>query len=98
MDNEPHKLTVLEQACRVADEIARLDAAKDGEPLTVLGSARQLTIHPLIAELRVQRALLAQLLGKLGLPLNDDEQAKKSERRTASAKHAANVKWNKEQG
>ena len=40
----------------------------DGQPFTVLGSAGQVTIHPLIAEVRSQQGLLASLLKALGLP------------------------------
>lgn len=62
MDGESHKLAILEQACKVTDRIAELDTAMDGQPFTVLGSAGQVTIHPLIAEVRSQQGLRASLL------------------------------------
>jgi hypothetical protein len=65
LDAEPHKLEILQHACRVADVIAKLERAAENEPLIVLGSARQKTIHPLIAEVRFQRGLQAQLLARL---------------------------------
>ncbi|MDJ0400881.1 hypothetical protein [Rhodococcus rhodochrous] len=68
LEDEPHKLELLTQACKVSDKIAELEKAQEGQPLTVLGSARQVTIHPLISEVRFQRGTLATLLGKLGLP------------------------------
>jgi hypothetical protein len=34
----------------VADRIEELETAMVGQPMTVLGSARQVTINPLIAE------------------------------------------------
>lgn len=70
LEAEPHQVEILTHACRVTDKIAELERSQRNEPLTVLGSARQLTIHPLIAEVRFQRGLLAQLLG---LPDTDEQ-------------------------
>ena len=70
---KPGKVQLLTQACRVADIIAELYEAADEAPLTVRGSMGQPVISPFIAEARVQRALLAQLLGRLGLPDNDED-------------------------
>lgn len=72
-DEEPHKVQILKQACRVADVIAELDEAADEAPLTVKGSMGQQVISPFIAEARAQRALLAQLLSRLDLPDTDEE-------------------------
>jgi len=58
---EPGKVHILTQACRVSDIIAELDEAADEAPLTVMGSMGQPVISPFIAEARLQRALLAQL-------------------------------------
>jgi hypothetical protein len=96
MDGESHKLAILEQAAKVADRIAELEAAMAGEPLTVLGSARQLTIHPLIAEVRAQRGLLASLLKALTLPDGDDDDEHQAAlTRSQRARKAANARWNK---
>lgn len=97
MDGESHKLAILEQACKVTDRIAELDTAMDGQPFTVLGSAGQVTIHPLIAEVRSPQGLLASLLKALGLPEGDDEEAEqaKAQARTNQARKAANARWNK---
>jgi hypothetical protein len=70
--DEPHKVQILAQACRVADIIAELDEAADEAPLTVKGSMGQQVISPFIAEARAQRSLLVQLLGKLDLPETDE--------------------------
>ncbi|MDV6246875.1 hypothetical protein [Rhodococcus opacus] len=94
LEAEPHKLEILTQACRVTDKIAELESAQKGQPLTVLGSARQLTIHPLIAEVRFQRGLLAQLLGKLGLPESEEVEAQKAENLTATRRKAATKRAN----
>ena len=37
-EDEPHKVQVLTQACRVADVVAELDEAADEAPLTVKGA------------------------------------------------------------
>ena len=56
---EPGKVQILAQACRVADIIGEMDEAADEAPLTVRGSMGQPVISPFIAEARAQRALLA---------------------------------------
>lgn len=89
LEAEPQKIEILTHACRVTDKIAELGKAQRGEPLTVLGSARQLTIHPLIAEVRFQRGLLAQLLGKLGLPDTDEQIEAKREAVSAVRRDAS---------
>jgi hypothetical protein len=86
---EPHKVQILTQACRVADIVAELDDAADEAPLTVKGSMGQSVISPFIAEARAQRALLAQLIGRLGLPDTDEAQAEKAEKLTRTRRHAA---------
>ena len=91
---EPGKVHILAQACRVADIVAELDEAAAEAPLTVKGSMGQQVISPFIAEARAQRSLLAQLLGRLGLPDTDEALAAKAEkvsqarRLAAKAKHA----------
>jgi hypothetical protein len=89
---EPGKVQILGQACRVADIVAELDEAADQAPLTVKGSMGQQVISPFIAEARAQRALLAQLLGRLDLPDTDEERdakaAKLSRTRSKAAKSA----------
>lgn len=96
MDGEPHKLALLEQACRVLDQIAELDAAMVGEPLTVWGSKHQPVIHPLIAEKRVQQALFASLTKSLSLPdVEEDDETEAARLRSERARHAANVRWKK---
>jgi hypothetical protein len=72
MDGEPHKLAILEDICKTADRIAELEAGMKDQPLTVLGAARQLTIHPLIAEIRAQQSHWSQLLKSLQLPEADE--------------------------
>jgi hypothetical protein len=100
MDNEPHKLAILAQACKVASVIEQLEAAQVGEPLTTLGSARQQVISPLIDQARQQRALYASLIARLNLgdDLGDDEQQASALRRTERAKKAAAARWGNRYG
>lgn len=70
----PERLFLLEDACRVADLVDRLqDVVTAAEDLRVRGSQGQPVSIPELAELRHYRTLLAQLLKALALP--DDESA-----------------------
>lgn len=73
LEYEPHKLEILAHSCRVSDTVAELDRASANEPLTVRGSAGQMVIHPLISEIRFQRALLAQLLARLNFTASEED-------------------------
>lgn len=86
--DEPHKVQILAQACRVADVIAEMDEAAAEAPLTVKGSMGQPVISPFIAEARAQRALQAQLLGRLGLP-DTDEAAEAKAGKLSRTRHNA---------
>uniref|UniRef100_A0AB39U259 Terminase n=3 Tax=unclassified Caudoviricetes TaxID=2788787 RepID=A0AB39U259_9CAUD len=70
---DPDKAELLFQACRTADQIAELDEAAAEAPLTVKGSMGQPVISPFIAEARVQRGLLAQLLSRMNFEDAIDE-------------------------
>ena len=66
---DPHRSAIIEDACRTADMIDRLQTIIDAsDKLRVKGSHDQPVAMPEIAELRQYRALLAQLLKSLALP------------------------------
>ncbi len=65
LEDYPEKLELLSHAARCTDTIAELERAMKTEPLTVLGSARQRAINPILSEIRFQRGLVAQLLARL---------------------------------
>ena len=68
-DLAPHELHVLGAACETADTVARLNAAlAEVGSLVVEGSQGQQRPHPLLAEARLQRVALGQLLARLALP------------------------------
>ena len=71
LQSDPDRAELLFQACKVADQIAELDEAAAQAPLTVRGSMGQQVISPFIAEARVQRGLLAQLLSRMNFEQED---------------------------
>lgn len=92
LELRPDEAATLEAAARQADTIATLEGALKDAPLTVRGSQGQEVAHPLLAEVRLGRALLAQLLARLRLGQLD--QAHESPR-SRSARKAANARWSK---
>lgn len=87
------ELLVLESACRTADTIGRLDEALDGAPLTVAGSMGQLREHPLLSEVRQQRAALARLLRQLELPNPQAAGRETSNVRSMHGRALARARW-----
>lgn len=73
LKSDPDKAELLFQACKTADQIAELDEEAAVAPLTVKGSMGQPVISPFIAEARVQRGLLAQLLSRMNFELAGDD-------------------------
>lgn len=65
---DPHRHALVEDACREADLIDRLQDVVDNNDLRVRGSQGQPVAAPEVAELRQHRALLGQLLARLDLP------------------------------
>lgn len=98
------ELLLLEKACRTADDCARLDEAVAAAPLTVKGSMGQVREHPLLAQARQTRALLAALLKQLALP--DEVEAsgggagegERPSSNTVRAMTAARARWGNNYG
>ena len=84
------ELRVLDDACRTADIIAKLEAELAKGELTVRGSQGQPVANPMLGELRQYRALLRGQLKSLNLP---DEDGRASEDRSTKARNAANARW-----
>ncbi len=90
----PDERLLLEQACRTADDVTRLEQALAGEPLTTRGSTGQVRSHPLLAELRGMRLVLSRLLAQLDLPEEQEDgvvRTAESERK----RQAALSRWNR---
>lgn len=71
-DLDGQGLELLAQACRTVDVIAALDAvvAREG---TMSTSSQGPRVHPALVESRQQRMALRQLVGSLGLDLEDED-------------------------
>jgi hypothetical protein len=88
-------LRILEDACREADLIERLEDAQRDEPLTAKGSMGQTVASPFVSELRQHRATLASLLKQLQLPMSVEQAKQTRERNSASARAAGRARWSK---
>ena len=66
----PDELAVLEDACAATDMVAALTAVwmEAGAPTVTKGSMGQEVIHPLVGEIRAQRAFRDAALARLKLP------------------------------
>ncbi|ALI28382.1 hypothetical protein XA26_45820 [Mycolicibacterium fortuitum] len=70
---EPHRRVLVEDACREADLIDRLQRAVTSHDLRVRGSQAQPVIAPEVSELRLHRKALADILRALALPDAEDD-------------------------
>lgn len=86
------EVILLESACRTFDLITKLEDAMRDQPLTVAGSMGQMREHPLLSEVRQQRALMGRIFAQLRLP---DEEAVGRGSRSTQARAAAHVRWSK---
>ena len=75
-----HELVLLQQATRVVDQVAELDALLTTEGLLVAGRAGEQKLHPALAEVRQQRLTLARLLTALRIPAATQGQTAASSR------------------
>lgn len=94
LELRPDELTLLTEACRVADQLARLDETIAAEPTMISGSHKQPVCHPAISEARQQRALLASLLKRLDIPEDPAEDgAWDGLSASQRARKAAGARW-----
>lgn len=93
------ELRILEDACRSADLIDRLENAMSDAPLIVRGSMGQPVANSLLTEIRQHRATLANLLRGLKLPNEEpaDDQVSVFRitpmTRSEAGRKAARVRW-----
>lgn len=94
---EPQQQAIAYQAALVLNRIVEVDAAMEGEPLTVIGGNRQLTAHPLLTFGKDLRSTFLSLTKSLQLPLDfgSDEEQLKAADRSSRARAAANARWGK---
>lgn len=88
-DLRADELVTLEDACAASDMVAALTSVweDEGRPVTTKGSMGQQVIHPLIGEIRTQRAARNALFRQLKLP--DDATAGESNQQRG----AAQTRW-----
>lgn len=82
----------LLDACREADVCADLEDNLKGQPRTVAGSQGQLVAHPLLAELRMHRSTLSQLLARVNTDEPGVASGRGSKTTSASARAAVMVR------
>lgn len=90
-DLGPDEVGALREACRTVDELAMLRQGLAGQPMTVPGSTGQMVAHPLLAEVRRHREILAKLLERLNLPAGDEDAGSTPAQRRAQ--RAAQQRW-----
>jgi hypothetical protein len=73
-DLHEHELAVLRQAARTADICDQLQAIVERDGPLSSTAAGVPKVHPLLAEVRLQRTLLGRLLVSLRIPLGDEDQ------------------------
>ena len=88
------ELATLEDVCSITDMIVMLEKAwaDDGKPMVAKGSTGQLVIHPLIGEIRTQKAARNALWRQLKLP--DDPGGEKPNQQ----RQAAQSRWSQAHG
>ncbi|MFV8312596.1 hypothetical protein [Mycobacteroides chelonae] len=91
---DPHRATLVEDICRTADAIDRLQkVVDDADNLRVKGSTNQPVAMPELAELRQYRALKASLLKNLALPDTEELMASKADHLTDVRRAAASARF-----
>jgi hypothetical protein len=86
----PHEAELLRQACRVADQLARIDAVLMDSELVVEGYAGQPRSHPLLQVSADQRRVLDGLFRSMALPMPRETEGR---RRSPAAAAAAQARW-----
>jgi hypothetical protein len=89
---EVREVALLEACARQADDVALLEKVLRSDGPIGVGSRGQPKLTPVVGELRQGRLALARLLGELGLPAEEAEDAPTTAR-SARARHAADVRW-----
>lgn len=92
------ELATLTELCRTVDSLDRMEAEVQAAPLLVEGSKGQWRPHPLLAEIRGARQVLAQLSRLLGLSdvadVDEDEEPRPTPRQVR-ARRAAEARWSR---
>lgn len=93
LDPEPADYEILRAACETLSELDKLTAAMATAEPFVQGSTGQVKMHPGYNEVRLHRATLALLLGKLEVEPASVEQSPEAVWRSQRASDAAKARW-----
>ncbi|MFD8521016.1 hypothetical protein ACFV2D_13500 [Streptomyces capillispiralis] len=74
---EAGELVLLEEACRLVDQIDVMQAALEGQGLVVKGSRGQLVASPLIREIRANKLAVSRILRQLMAAAPVEEEGKR---------------------
>ena len=91
----PHEAELLRQACRVADNLARIDAALMDSDVVVEGYSGQPRSHPLLQASADQRRVLDALFRSMALPFPSEDEGR---RRSPAAVANAQARWRAQRG
>jgi hypothetical protein len=89
----PDEARILEDACRQADIVERIEKELSDGALTARGSQGQPVPSPLLTEVRQHRSVLAALLKQLKIPEDVDTAARNCAERSEQARKAARARW-----
>lgn len=90
----PDEYRLLEDACRQAAIVDRLERELVGAPMVMRGSMGQPVPNPLLTEIRQHRGSVAALFKQLGLPDDEVESAGVVDvSRSVKARDAAKSRW-----
>jgi len=92
-DLRADEVSLLEDACREKDIVARLEDELATSPLTVKGSMGQEVASPLVSEVRQHRTTLAGLLKALKLPDSPAGAQRRKAVVSQQAREAARARW-----
>lgn len=92
---ETHKLRILEQAAKTLDTIAYLEEQMVDQPVTVLGSAKQLTIHPILDFVGRQRTAFTNQIKALKLPDTEEGKAFTHSQKSRAGRAGMAARWGK---
>lgn len=88
----PDEMRILEDACREATLVDKIEAALKGSDLVTDGSTGQVRAHPLLSEVRQHRVAMTSLLARLALP-DDGAEGRQDAARSEHARAAAVARW-----
>ena len=91
----PAEAELLRQACRVTDQLARIDAALLDSEVVVEGYNGQPRAHPLLQASADQRRVLDALFRSMALPMPDEVTGR---RRSPAAVASAQARWRAQRG